>query len=456
MHKDYLGSILAITDEQGNKLEQHHFDALGNLTHLKIGNGAIITDKEQIRTYLSDGNLIVDRGYTSHEHFVEVGLIHMNGRLYDPLLKRFLNADENIQDPHNTQNYNKYGYVLNNPLMYNDPSGEIFWFAALVPIMGKFFAAVVAGAIGGAIIGSAMYLGQAAITGNFSWGGFAKSFFMGALTGAVSAGFGQVFSAAGFWASVGNGALAGAGSGGVVSLINGTNFFEGVLTGAVIGGVIGGVSYSIRHLVYNKSYKYKGVSSDDLKELADSNYDSGVSEHELECNISETKNELFSSTKESFGVEKYGLGKSAANGYLDMGENGTKKFLAYTAERNYWTGKSNVLISNRGAGDKYLLKYLMLHETGHAWENANFIGTLNINYAGKTMFDVRLDTTSHLALSSLEHDIANKNLMNFRPSNYFISQYNIQQTIFNLNSSELNSFNSLHKLFTPIFNRIIK
>ena len=245
MHKDYLGSILAITDEQGNKLEQHHFDALGNLTHLKIGNGAIITDKEQIRTYLSDGNLIVDRGYTSHEHFVEVGLIHMNGRLYDPLLKRFLNADENIQDPHNTQNYNKYGYVLNNPMMYNDPSGEIFWFAALVPIMGKFFAAVVAGAIGGAIIGSAMYLGQAAITGNFSWGGFAKSFFMGALTGAVAGGLGQVFSAGGFWATVGNGALAGAGSGGVTSLINGTNFLEGLATGAVIGGAIGAVSYSI-------------------------------------------------------------------------------------------------------------------------------------------------------------------------------------------------------------------
>ena len=65
---------------------------------------------------------------TSHEHFAEVGIIHMNGRLYDPLLRRFLNADENIQDPTNTQNYNKYGYVMNNPLMYNDPSGEfIAW-----------------------------------------------------------------------------------------------------------------------------------------------------------------------------------------------------------------------------------------------------------------------------------------------------------------------------------------
>jgi len=128
LHKDYLGSILAITDEAGNNLEQRHFDAWGSLTHLKIGNNAIITDKEQIRNYLSDGNLVVDRGYTSHEHFAEVGLIHMNGRLYDPLLRRFLNADENIQDPYNTQNYNTYGYVMNNPLLYSDPSGEFSFY----------------------------------------------------------------------------------------------------------------------------------------------------------------------------------------------------------------------------------------------------------------------------------------------------------------------------------------
>ena len=89
-----MGSVLAVTDEAGTKLEQRHFDAWGSLTHLKIGAQATITDKNQIRDYLSAGNLVVDRGYTSHEHFAEVGLIHMNGRLYNPLLRRFLNADE--------------------------------------------------------------------------------------------------------------------------------------------------------------------------------------------------------------------------------------------------------------------------------------------------------------------------------------------------------------------------
>ena len=193
LHKDYLGSVLAITDEAGTKLEQRHFDAWGNLTHLKIGSNATITDKEQIRNYLSDGNLVVDRGYTSHEHFAEVGLIHMNGRLYDPLLRRFLNADENIQDSTNTQNYNKYGYVLNNPLMYNDPNGEFFMFLGLGVL---FWKAVIIGAA----VGLASYTVGLAATGNLDkWniGGALKATFFGALGGAASFGVGSIFSAAG-------------------------------------------------------------------------------------------------------------------------------------------------------------------------------------------------------------------------------------------------------------------
>jgi len=49
----------------------------------------------------------------------------MNGRLYDPQLRRFLAPDNYIQNPYNTQNFNRYSYVLNNPLMYVDPSGEM-------------------------------------------------------------------------------------------------------------------------------------------------------------------------------------------------------------------------------------------------------------------------------------------------------------------------------------------
>lgn len=47
----------------------------------------------------------------------------MNGRVYDPELGRFLSADPLIQAPYNSQSYNRYSYVFNNPLSHTDPSG---------------------------------------------------------------------------------------------------------------------------------------------------------------------------------------------------------------------------------------------------------------------------------------------------------------------------------------------
>lgn len=113
LHRDYLGSILAITDANAAVLEKRLFDAWGSLISVQNGAGVVLT-----------GLTVLDRGYTGHEHLQSVALINMNGRIYDPKLHRFLQPDNNIQDPFNTQNYNRYSYVLNNPLKYNDPSGE--------------------------------------------------------------------------------------------------------------------------------------------------------------------------------------------------------------------------------------------------------------------------------------------------------------------------------------------
>ncbi|MDR7209615.1 FG-GAP-like repeat-containing protein [Flavobacterium piscis] len=112
LHRDYQGSILAITDAAGAVVEKRLFDAWGAIIKVQNGAGTIL-----------NGLTVLDRGYTGHEHLQSVGLIHMNGRLYDPKLHRFLQTDNYVQDPTNTQNYNSYGYVLNNPLKYTDPSG---------------------------------------------------------------------------------------------------------------------------------------------------------------------------------------------------------------------------------------------------------------------------------------------------------------------------------------------
>ena len=116
LHRDYLGSILAITDSSGSVVEQRQFGAWGTVDKFldSTGNEADF-----------DHNSLIGRGFTGHEHFFEVDLIHMNGRMYDAMLGRFLSPDNFVQAPYNTQSYNRYGYVMNNPLVYFDPSGEV-------------------------------------------------------------------------------------------------------------------------------------------------------------------------------------------------------------------------------------------------------------------------------------------------------------------------------------------
>ena len=49
------------------------------------------------------------------------------GESYDPLIGSFLSPDNYVQDPGDSQNYNRYAYSLNNPLKYIDPSGYFSW-----------------------------------------------------------------------------------------------------------------------------------------------------------------------------------------------------------------------------------------------------------------------------------------------------------------------------------------
>ncbi|EJL90061.1 RHS repeat-associated core domain protein containing protein, partial [Herbaspirillum sp. CF444] len=113
MHRDQLGSTTTITDEQGNAIERLAYEPFGK-RRFPAGN----TDNA--------GEIVgqnTDRGFTNHEHLEELGLIHMNGRIYDPAIGRFMSADPYIQASDNIQSYNRYAYVFNNPLNSTDPTG---------------------------------------------------------------------------------------------------------------------------------------------------------------------------------------------------------------------------------------------------------------------------------------------------------------------------------------------
>ncbi len=72
---------------------------------------------------LTDLLNITQRGFTGHKHVDHADVIHMNGRIYDPTLGRFMQADPIVQAPDNLQSLNRYSYVFNNPLSYTDPTG---------------------------------------------------------------------------------------------------------------------------------------------------------------------------------------------------------------------------------------------------------------------------------------------------------------------------------------------
>jgi RHS repeat-associated protein len=71
-----------------------------------------------------EAQLRVYGGYTGHEMLNEFTLINMNARLYDPVAGMMLSPDNVLQEPTNSQNYHKYAYCFNNPLKYNDPTGN--------------------------------------------------------------------------------------------------------------------------------------------------------------------------------------------------------------------------------------------------------------------------------------------------------------------------------------------
>ncbi len=118
---------------------------------------------------------LTSRGYTGHEMIDSVGLVHMNGRVYDAELGRFLSADPFVQFPDNIQSWNRYAYVLNNPLSFTDPSG--FFLSGLFKAIGNFFSSafraignVLKKALANPIIRTAIQIVGCAITSAASLG----------------------------------------------------------------------------------------------------------------------------------------------------------------------------------------------------------------------------------------------------------------------------------------------
>uniref|UniRef100_UPI00211ED1DE RHS repeat-associated core domain-containing protein n=1 Tax=Bradyrhizobium sp. SRS-191 TaxID=2962606 RepID=UPI00211ED1DE len=151
-HVDHLGSISVITDENAMVVERLSYDAWGkrrNPNGTDDTTGSITSQST--------------RGFTGEEQLSIGGLVHLNGRVYDPLLARFTSADPTVTDPMNMQGWNRYSYVGNDPLAFTDPNG-FSWFSNWFGWIGKAFTAV-----GNFIKNNFMSLLQVAITAVLSF-----------------------------------------------------------------------------------------------------------------------------------------------------------------------------------------------------------------------------------------------------------------------------------------------
>ena len=119
-HKDHLGSLAATTDHTGAVTARYAYDPFGKR---RFTQGTYDAAGTLVIDWSNAVNNGTDRGFTGHEHLDDVGLIHMNGRIYDPTLGRFLSADPHVAAAFDLQNYDRYAYVLNNPLASTDPTG---------------------------------------------------------------------------------------------------------------------------------------------------------------------------------------------------------------------------------------------------------------------------------------------------------------------------------------------
>lgn len=262
LHKDHLGSIIRITDERGATVAGYEYDPWGKKTQtVWVEKGKEDFAENTFR-----------RGFTGHEHLDNLDLIHMNGRVYDPNIARFVSADPNLQFAQFTQSYDRYSYVLNNPLSFTDPTG--FFLKKLFKGVGNFFKAVLnpiatalewikknwrtvvviavaavvtvgTGGIGGAILAGAISGGLNAALYGGGIDDILRGAVIGAAIGAATYGAGdlQFAVASDYGATAGWAASTGAHGvvGGVQSEIGGGNFWSGFASGAFTKALSGHV-----------------------------------------------------------------------------------------------------------------------------------------------------------------------------------------------------------------------
>jgi RHS repeat-associated protein len=198
---DHLGSVAVVTDAAGSVVQRLSYDAWGmqrNPDGTSAACGSITSP--------------TTRGYTNQEQVPQGCLVNLNARLYNAQIGRFMAADPVVGDDGMPGAFNRYSYVLDNPLSFSDPTGLCF--------LGCFWQSPVFQAVVGVAI--AVFVPLAIYSFSFS---------------ALQAGIG-----AGEFAAIGGSALGGALSGAATTGLSGGDVLKGALFGGLSGAAFAGLA----------------------------------------------------------------------------------------------------------------------------------------------------------------------------------------------------------------------
>src|SRR5262249_31164294 len=109
-HVDHLGTARLVTDGSGVQRGVH--------AYYPFGDELDLTAKENPWERLK---------FTGHERDEPSGVApvdYMHARYFAPVQGRFLSPDPVLGNPRRPQSWNRYSYVLNNPINNTDPSGR--------------------------------------------------------------------------------------------------------------------------------------------------------------------------------------------------------------------------------------------------------------------------------------------------------------------------------------------
>ena len=220
--KNLQGDVVAILDTNSNIVARYTYDAWGRILSITDGNGNANTSS----SFIGNVNPIRYRGYY---YDTETGWYYLNSRYYDPEVKRFINADNQLSADDDLIGKNLYAYCGNNPVNRVDPTGEAWWHwvaaAAVVAVCAVAVVATAGGVAAGVAAVAAVGNGVAAATtastiaaGSFI--GSATALGVATVTAAATSNSVKEFNDKGNWGTVAataGGAVLGGASGYVMS-----------------------------------------------------------------------------------------------------------------------------------------------------------------------------------------------------------------------------------------------